>query len=415
MNRSSALRQQLGIWALILGLWFLLVTAFSGALVFWRSIPWQEALRLSFLNWYPWVILGPAAAWLAFKFPIEKPRWPVSIPVHLAACLLAVLISEQLIGPAPSPPGPPTGAGQARRQFRDGNANAPFPPPGRDLDRPEGQSRGEGQPPLGLAPRRQFFVNALVLHAQINIPIYWVIVSISHALMFYQRSQRREKRALELEGKLAEAKLEALRMQLHPHFLFNTLNAISTLVHKDANAADEMIANLSELLRATLDTQEQEIPLRKEIEFLDYYLEIQQVRFGSRLRVEKELDAKALECYVPTLILQPLVENAIRHGLEPKTGGGCLSIRAMCEPGVVRLTVKDDGAGSKVSGGSPSHAGIGIANTRARLKELYGDRARLMLASASDGGFAAEITLPFRDAPAPAVKPEEHEDSDDHR
>jgi len=242
-----------------------------------------------------------------------------------------------------------------------------------------------------------------------------VIVSISHALMFYQRSQGREQRARELERKLTEAKLEALRMQLHPHFLFNTLNAISTLVHKDANAADEMIANLSELLRATLDTQEQEIPLRKEIELLDFYLEIQQVRFGSRLRVEKEMDAKTLDSYVPTLILQPLVENAIRHGLEPKTGVGALWIKARCEAGVVRLTVKDDGAGAKVPGVASPHSGIGIANTRARLKELYGDQARLVLASASDGGFAAEITLPYRDTAAPAAPPHDHEDPNDHR
>jgi len=411
MNRSHAVRQQLAVWGLILGLWFLLVAAFSGALVFWRSIAWTEAMRLSLLNWYPWVLLGPAAAWLAFRFPLEKSRLPVSIPVHLCACLLAVLLSEQLIGPPPQP----HGAQQARRQLRQGNADPAQPPP-EDAPEPLAGQPGIRSPlPPEPPPRRQFFLNALVLHAQMNIPIYWVIVSISHALMFYQRSQWREQRARELERKLTEAKLEALRMQLHPHFLFNTLNAISTLVHKDANAADEMIANLSELLRATLDTQEQEIPLRKEIELLDFYLEIQQVRFGSRLRVEKEMDAKTLDSYVPTLILQPLVENAIRHGLEPKTGVGALWIKARCEAGVVRLTVKDDGAGAKVPGVASPHSGIGIANTRARLKELYGDQARLVLASASDGGFAAEITLPYRDTAAPAAPPHDHEDPNDHR
>jgi hypothetical protein len=414
MNKSGAIKQQLVIGALILGLWFLLVTAFSGALVFWRSIPWPEAMRLSFLNWYPWVLLGPAAVWLAFRFPIEKPGWPVSLPLHLAASLLSVYVSAQLVGPPPLPPGPPGMAQQGWAPLREDDPRRQLPPPDQDPDRAEPgrpnrmQGAGNG-PPQGQSRYR------VVLHAQMHLPIYWVIVSLCHAVMFHQRSQRREKQAMELEGRLATARLDALRMQLHPHFLFNTLNAISTLVHKNPGAADEMIANLSELLRATLDTREQEITLRRELEFLDHYLEIQQVRFGTRLRVEKEIDAKSLDSLVPTLILQPLVENAIRHGLEPKTADGLLRISANCVENSVRLTVRDDGAGSKAAGGSSSHSGIGIANTRARLKELYGDTARLMLTSVSDGGFCAEVTLPYHDVPAQKTTPEENEHPDDHR
>jgi sensor histidine kinase YesM len=213
------------------------------------------------------------------------------------------------------------------------------------------------------------------------------------ALTFYRRSEERERQALELEARLADAKLEALHMQLHPHFLFNTLNAISTLVHKDPNAADEMIGNLSELLRATLDTGEQEIPLRQELAFLDRYLEIQQVRFGERLRIEKEVDAAALEGYVPTLILQPLVENAIRHGIEPEPAPGTVAIRAESKGDRLLLSVANNGATARLP--AKPEGGIGLANTKARLQQLYGANARLSLNSGSEGGFKVEIEIPL--------------------
>jgi LytS/YehU family sensor histidine kinase len=251
--------------------------------------------------------------------------------------------------------------------------------------------RGEG--------RRRFFMEGLVMRAKFNIPIYWIIVSIAHALTWYRRSQERERSALQLEARLADARLEALRMQLHPHFLFNTLNAISTLVHRDPHAADEMIGNLSELLRATLDTTAQEIPLHQELHFLDQYLEIQQLRFGDRLQVEKEIDATALEVKVPTLILQPLVENAIRHGIEPQTGQGKLRITAACDGQTLRLRVCDNGPAAKPA--AEGKAGIGLANTRSRLKELYGQSASLTLTTGSDGGFVAAIDIPCREASSP--------------
>ena len=242
-------------------------------------------------------------------------------------------------------------------------------------------------------------MEGLVMRAKFNIPIYWIIVSIVHTLTWYRRSQERERSALQLEARLADARLEALRMQLHPHFLFNTLNAISTLVHRDPHAADEMIGNLSELLRATLDTTAQEIPLRQELHLLDQYLEIQQLRFGDRLQVEKEIDAAALEVKVPTLILQPLVENAIRHGIEPQTGQGKLHISAARDGQTLRLRVRDNGPAAKPA--AEAKAGIGLVNTRSRLKELYGQAASLTLTSGSEGGFLAAIDIPCREAGSP--------------
>jgi hypothetical protein len=447
MMRAGFLRQQLLFWGLILGLWFLLVLAFAGQLILTNNVEWQDALTLSLRDWFPWALLAPVVAWLSFKFPIERGQWALSVPVHIATCMLAVVVCDFLARPSTVPLGPPPGVGIPR--FSDQGPNAPgrpgfrrpledrqFPQPAKSEQptagvRPEDPmpanrqlenrplvgpretrapfvSQGPGPENLRTGPegrpipgprgeiRRRIFMEGLVMRAKFNLPIYWIIVSMVHALTWYRRSQERERSALQLEARLADARLEALRMQLHPHFLFNTLNAISTLVHRDATAADEMIGNLSELLRATLDTTAQEIPLRQELNFLDRYLEIQQVRFGNRLQVEKEIDARTLEVKVPTLILQPLVENAIRHGIEPQTGQGRLHISASRDDQTLHLRVRDNGAGSKPA--NEAKDGIGIANTRSRLQQLYGPAARLTLTTGADGGFIATIDLPCREA-----------------
>jgi two-component system LytT family sensor kinase len=405
MNRSPAIRQQLYLWALVLGLWGVLVLAFAAQLVFTGNLPASEALRLSLRDWLPWAFLAPVTVWLASKFPLVRGKLAVSVPVHLVACLLALLICE---GFAPTPPpgaAPPPAVGQLRFP----RSRAEGPPFGPGPRRPEGPPRNEPLPPPGglpeeLPPPVEPQRRRVLMRARFNLPLYWIIVSLVHTLDFYRRSEERERKALELEARLAEAKLQALRMQVHPHFLFNTLNAIATLVHKDARAAEEMIGNLSELLRATLDTAEQEIPLRRELDFLDRYLDIQQVRFGDRLRVEKEIDAATLEALVPTLILQPLVENAVRHGIEPNPATGVVTLRARrADNGALHLTVRDSGGGSRTP--SKSASGIGLANTRGRLQELYGNRARLTLNTDADGGFAVELEIPFHegsDAARPA-------------
>jgi len=410
MNRSAAVRQQLLLWAFVLGLWVLLVTAFAGQLMFAANFPWPEALRLSLRDWYPWALLAPPVVWLSFRFPLERGKLILSVPVHLVACVVAVLFCELVARPLPPVAGPAPGTAQVRFR-REMQGPPPFDPPPRPR-RPEIQSfegplpadrrpPGEWRPPI--EPRRPPFGSGIVMRGKFNLPIYWVIVSLVHTLSFYRRSEERQRKALDLEARLADAKLRALRMQLHPHFLFNTLNAIATLIHKDPRAADEMITNLSELLRATLDTSEQEIPLRQELDFLNRYLEIQQVRFGERLRVEKEIDAAALDALVPTLILQPLVENAIRHGIEPNPTTGLVKVRARrSEAGALHLTVGDSGAGPKPQ--TKSQKGIGLANTRGRLQELYGNRARLMLTTDAEGGFAVEMEIPFRESPATAGK-----------
>ena len=458
MNRSDLMRRQVFFWGLTLGIWALVVLAFTGQLMLARPVTWTQAVKIALGEWLPWAILAPAIAWLSVRFPLELQKLPLSLPVHLAACAAAAVLFEVIsrqIGlppedamqrfPGPGGNGrPPFGPGRGpnwgeqtddfrpRRPGRDGDfppANRPsyrgdqgspgprqgtntalgpddrdrrdFPP--NRPPRPDDPDFQRGPPNFGpndqpLPPEnreRPALVRSAVLKAKSNIPIYWVVVSIVHALTYYRRSQERERKALELESRLTDAKLQALRMQLQPHFLFNTLNAISTLVHRDPRAADEMIANLSELLRATLDTSDPEIPLRQELDFLDRYLEIQQVRFGERLRIEKEIDATALDAQVPTLILQPLVENAVRHGIEPQTTGGLVRIVARHEGDSLCLRVHDNGMPSKP--GPKSREGIGLPNTRARLQEMYGNLGRLTLTSASEGGFTVDLEIPYHE------------------
>jgi LytS/YehU family sensor histidine kinase len=225
-----------------------------------------------------------------------------------------------------------------------------------------------------------------------NLPLYLVLASLGHAIAYFRRSQQRHQRTLELEAHLAQARLQALRMQLHPHFLFNSLNAISTLVHSDPHKADEMISSLSEMLRWSLDSAaEAEVPLRRELEFLNHYLQIEQTRFGDRLRVEHAVDPETLGAYVPSLLLQPLVENAIRHGVEPCLAPGVVCISARRSGDMLSVSIRDTGIGLP---GSPRE-GIGLANTRARLQSLYPGRHRFELRNDPAGGCRVELEIPF--------------------
>ena len=235
---------------------------------------------------------------------------------------------------------------------------------------------------------------------------YWVITGVSHAFEFYRRNNRNELRASQLEAQLSRAQLHALKMQLHPHFLFNTLNTISALVHRDPRAADRMVARLGDLLRLALDNQGvEEVSLQEELEFTQKYLEIEQTRFHDRLTVEFDVDPSSLDARLPNLLLQPLIENAIKHGISAKPGAGHIRVSAHRENGTLNLSVRDDGSGLAVTNGTNgahgmngecSRVGVGLANTRARLAQLYGDSQSFELANAAGGGCQVSISIPFR-------------------
>ena len=254
------------------------------------------------------------------------------------------------------------------------------PPPGPRRPRPPG-------PPVWFG-----FVNALV--------VYLGVLAAGLARAYSLRYRARREQAVQLQAQLAEAQLDALRRQLDPHFLFNTLNAISSLVERDPRGVRRMIARLSELLRHSLEgADDPEIPLRQELELLGRYVEIMQVRFQGRLEIAQRVEEAALDALVPTLVLQPLVENAIRHGVEKLGEGGRIAIGATVEGGTLVLRVEDNGpdAGRRLTGPADgARTGVGLRNTMARLERLYGGAQRFTLAPAANGGMVAELRLPFR-------------------
>lgn len=257
-----------------------------------------------------------------------------------------------------------------------------------------GAGAGFLPPPGAMRPRRSA--------AALDGLAYVALLGLAHAGVFHRRYREREQQASLLESRLNQARLRALQTQLQPHFLFNTLNGIATLLRRDPAKAEEMLLSLSDLLRISLSSSHrQEIPLREEMDFLGRYLAIQRMRFGDRLRVTEQVEPSALDCLVPALLLQPLVENAIRHGLEPSGKPGELRIAGARDGEWLRLAVEDDGVG--LPPGDKQRAGVGLANVRERLAALYGGAHEFNIAERPGGGVVVNIKLPARasvDAPA---------------
>jgi len=330
----------LGFWT-ALGLFFATQTGISYTYQ-QGSAPWGFLIRLALGEWYIWALLSPAVFWLARRFPFERGRRMRALAAHLPAAVVCVVIKLAI----------------------------------------------EGQvvwPLLGLTNRLN---PANKMH--IAFLTYWAIVGVSHGIQYYQRYRERELRASQLETRLAAARLEALRAQLQPHFLFNTLHAISALMNRDVEAAERMLARLSDLLRLTLDSAgEPMVPLKRELEFLEGYLEIEQTRFADRLTVHMKIEPDTLDVRVPSLLLQPLVENAVRHGIAPRTEAGRIEIRARCADGMLRIEIEDNGRGLP----REIRDGLGLSNTRARLEQMYGGAHRFELGAANGDGSGALVRL----------------------
>jgi sensor histidine kinase YesM len=224
--------------------------------------------------------------------------------------------------------------------------------------------------------------------------IYWAMLGVAHALDYRRQSRERALRTSQLEARLAQTQLQMLKLQMHPHFLFNTLNSISALIHTDVELADRMVARLGDLQRLALQHfGAEEVPLREELEFLLSYLEIEQARLGPRLGFDLDVEPGTEEARVPNLLLQPLVENAIRHGVGALPGPGRVEVRARRETGRLHLEVRDTGPG--LSSGEPEE-GVGLSNTRARLGRLYGDEYQFELADGPGGGAVVRVVIPYR-------------------
>ena len=360
------------LWVLVLVAWTLVGLSFTlnyyffaghYVAIFKHQPRLGEMLVWELPYWFLWALLAPLIFRLARWFRIGRDGWLRNSIIHLVACLTLAFLHRAvylIVGWA-----------------------------------------------LHVAVYRQYSSVRELYQSDIlfNLPTgymsYGTFMLISFVIDYYRRYQREELRASRLKAELAQAQLQALKMQLQPHFLFNTLNSISALLDEDVDAADEMLARLGDFLRMTLQNSgAQQVRLQEELEFLRCYLQIEQVRFQDRLTVSFDVAPEALDAMVPNLILQPIVENAIRHGVVTQAGPGRIDVCAARLNGALVLQVKDNGPGlvSVQDSASKLRGGVGLSNTRARLEQLYGAAQRLEMADAIGGGLQVTLEIPFEKA-----------------
>lgn len=427
------------------------------------KLPWSWAARSAVRDWLPWMLLSPAVVFLAGRFRFERFAWKRSLTVHMIACLLSSLAYEALVmltAPLVARIGgnlivtsTPFSVGDVGSAVAVSSMNGDSANPGfRTELRPLPWTPGTGVsiravPTITASPmllggvvtnslgvfsisnvlptftlgtaapgafevvmpsaynRWTSLLHMAATRTQFTIPVYWCVVCICWIVNHFQEARERERRAFELESRLTQANLRALKMQLQPHFLFNTLNAISSLIPEDPKAADDMVVSLSQFLRTTLDVSAQnEISLGEELAFVDCYLDIQQARFTDRLRIRREVDPDTYDALIPPLILQPLIENAIRHGIEARETGGTVAVRAFRHGPSLQVEIVDDGEGFRGGQLLKAGTGIGLSNTKARLQELYGDQHHFSLTANQPSGACVRIEIPFRLAPVAAAE-----------
>lgn len=355
---------------LILGFWTLIAVLTSANSLIeplaahgpWQPIMPASPVLVAFANSYLWALLTLPIFQLTSRFTIERSGWASRVMFVVVGLVLAI------------------GVDMATSYVRHALYYSPVP----------------------LSPELEAIARLRSLWFMTEFIVYVAVLSAGFARNYFlnYRVQREEAvnlkaQAAQLQAQLADARLSALRTQLNPHFLFNTLNAVSALVERDPRGVRRMIARLSELLRTSLDeADESEVPLQRELTFIDRYLEVMQIRFQGRLHVRMHADPEVTAALVPNLILQPLVENAVKHGVSKTVGAGRVEIRAQRAGERVVLCVHDNGPGL-ASGKAPGTEGVGLRNTRLRLAQLYGTDQSLTLRTAEGGGLIAEVSLPY--------------------
>lgn len=323
---------------------------------------WGPLLSLQLPLWGSWVLLTPLVLFLVRRFPLERGRLAPSITVHLFGATACGLL---YIG------------AWMYWSLRIG---------------------GYSYPDAGLA---DLFWNFFRARFNLAFLIYWAILGIYYAFSNYRRVKERDIEITLAREELASAQLKALRLQLQPHFLFNTLHAVGSLMGEDIRAARRVLARLSELLRTTLEHDGvQLLPLEAELDLLLKYVEIEEIRFGDRLAVELNIDPAARDALVPAFLLQPLVENSIRHGIARRETEGRVRVDAERADGRVHIRVEDDGPDADADP-VQNGRGIGLSNTRERLQRLYGDRHGFAIVQTGAGGCAVEIEIPFQSGADP--------------
>jgi two-component system, LytTR family, sensor kinase len=350
------------IWLLAFALatplaWSSVAFVYFGMLAAGRPLTFAHSMVAGLPEWYVWAGLTPLVFSLGQRVRLERQQWVAAGLFHLVAGTVVAVVDLALVtainrrfGPTVSYVGP---------VFWD------------------------------------VYLKIVLRYFHYSFIIYWVIVAAAHAVRYYRSSRDREVEGIRLQAELTQAQLATLRMQLQPHFLFNTLHTIASLVRDGrGEAATTTIARLGELFRQTLgNVQRNEVPLREELSFIEAYLEIEQTRFSDRLAVRFDVDQEALGAMVPNLSLQPLVENAIRHGIARDPRASRVELRAARRDGALRIEVRNDGPAYT---GNGSSGGVGLANTRARLQRLYGSAYRLDLLPDQSGGTVAVLEVPWQ-------------------
>jgi two-component system, LytTR family, sensor kinase len=362
LQRNSLLK-----WSVITGAWAFLGLVYAAPIYLevraegmghaaWRVFSW------GILLWVAWAPLTPAIIWLARRYSLVGGAWKRSLPFHIPAFLLLSALHSAAA----------TAITLTLKPF--------------DY---------MGTSPTSFWPR---FLSRLQGSLGADLLVYGAVVGFCYAIDYYRKYREREFVATQLEAQLAQAQLESLRMQLHPHFLFNTLNGIVGLVRDNKNqAAITMLVGLSDLLRHALEhSDQQEVELREELSFIQLYLKIQQMRFSDRLEIKVDVEPITMKALVPNLILQPLLENALRHGIGRSTEAGAIGIAAKTQNGFLLITVSDNGAGLPSNWQLKTSSGIGLANTAARLQQLYGDNHRFDIHNRDERGVEVEIVMPLR-------------------
>jgi two-component system, LytTR family, sensor kinase len=340
--------------------WSTVAFIFIGMNAAGRELSFERALLAGLPDWYLWAVFAPLVFWLGNWFRLERDHWVGSIAAHLLAGTFLALALLFLVAVLNRSLAIPTFAGA----FRD------------------------------------VYLRLILQYFHFHFIIYWVIVLAAHAFRYYNSFREREVETSRLRTELTQAQLSALQHQLHPHFFFNTLHTIATLVREGrASAATDMIARLGALFRRTLGNSSRSVvPLREEMEFLSAYLEIEQTRFSDRLEVRMDLAPNTLEGQVPSMALQPLVENAIRHVIARDPSARVVEVGTRRHSDTLVITIRNDGP-SCAHASSASGTGVGLRNLRARLGRLYGSNFRLELKEDTPGGSRVELEIPWRTDP----------------
>ncbi|MCK9408728.1 MAG: histidine kinase [Bacteriovoracaceae bacterium] len=346
----------------IAGTWFFLGLIYSGQSFFYslsvgREYIWQRSFFHSFVFCIEWGLLTPFVLWLTDRFRLDDTNIRRNAVIHFVIGISVALVQQTVYVYVTN--------------FVDN----------------------------GFVLTRSFpdYLPSIVGFFEYGVLMYWSIVFIHHAVGYYRQYQHEQRNATELRSQLAESQLQSLKMQLQPHFLFNTLNAISVLVKKEPALAQKMIVRLSDCLRLTLERgTTNKVTLEQELEFLNAYLAIEKVRFGERLTISMSIEESSLPLFVPTFILQPLAENSIRHGIAQRSGDGWIGINSSVNSNMLTLQVIDGGTRNKRAKNYYDGIGIGLENTQKRLLQLYGTEARFDFRENEKNGHTVIIEIPLK-------------------